>query len=326
MFTQRAFLLASAVTTLLFATPALAQDEEPPDDAPIATAPHEAVAATEVASSPEPITLPPPAERGPWLTKKPDAPELSGTATVGLQHGYFYRYYGFDVANGKTTSQASVTVQYGDFNAEVGGSKLLESKDSPRSSERLANEYWVGLSYRPEFETFAGRFRFDFAVIYRGLDHGQGLGAIRDDSTELVAGVGYPMTFGRLEVMPHILSVKSNPVGYNNSLYFAGIGLTTKWRVPRSGIVLYADLMDWHNVNSTTAVIHRNVTTLSLAASRALTKSGWTGTVGVTLSRYSDQDARFDMFVERDGRTLRTTQASSPGLSANPYFRFAYAF
>jgi hypothetical protein len=326
MFTIRTLLLASATAALLWTNPAFASEEDPPDDAPIATAPLEPVTAMEPILLEEPETLPEPRVYGPWLTQQPSSTELTGVATIGLQHGYFYRYYGFDVANGKTTSQATVSVSYGDFSSEIGGSKLLESKDSPRSSERLANEYWVGLAYRPEFETVVGRFRFDFAVVYRGLDHGQGLGAIRDDSTELVAGVGYPRTFGQLEIMPHVLSVKSNPVGYNNSLYFAGVGLATKWRLPRYGIALSADVMDWHNVNSTTAVIHRNVTTLSLAASRTLSKTGWTGTVGVTVSRYSTQDGRFDMFVERDGRLLRTTQASSAGLTANPYFRFAYAF
>lgn len=324
MYLQRV-LLASAAIALLSSTPVFAAEEDPPDEAPIRTAPQEVVTATEAPLPSEPVTIPEPVDNGPWLTKKP-APELSGVATVGMQQGYFYRYYGYDVANNKATSQAAVTLGYGDFSAEVGGSKLLESKDSPRSSERLANEYWIQLAYRPEYETVVGRFRFDFAVIYRGLDHGQGLGATRDDSTELVAGIGYPMTFGNLEVMPHFLSVKSNPIGYNNSLYFTGVGLDTRWHLRHYGIVLYADLMDWHNVNSTTAVIHRNVTTLSLAASRTIAGSRWTGTLGVTLSRYGEQDGRFDMIVERDGRTLRTTQNRSPALTANPYFRFGYAF
>lgn len=324
------------VTSLLVAAaiilcPASAWAQEDPD-APIATAPSESVLVVVEELSGEPELLPPPVPpelRPPWLTKETLSSELSGVATIGVQDGYFYRYYGFDVANSKPTSQATLSGSYGDWNVETGGSKLLSSRDSSQSSERLANEMWVGLSYRPEVETPIGRFRFDFAVVYRALDHGQGVFATRDDSTELIAGVGYPMTFGPFEIMPYVISVKSNPVGYNNSLYWAGAGLAGKLLLRDYGVVLSADLMDWHNVNSYTAVIHRNVTTGSLTGSKQLPFRGLTGTVGVWFSRYSEQDSRFDLLVERDGRMLRT--AAAPGSSkgkyvATPYAKIAYAF
>ena len=321
------FLLSSMAAACLSAAPAWAQDMEEAFDVPIATAPLDYQVAEGDTPHDEPILLSPASgSSGPWLPK-PEPPTCSGTAALGVQNGYFYPNYGMDVANNKPTSQGAVTGTCEDFTAEVGGSKLLSSKEGSHS-ERLANEWWVRGTYHPEYKTPIGRFRFEFTVSYRGLDHGQGLGATRDDSTELIGGIGYPMTFGSFEVMPCIRSVKSNPVGYNNSLYWAGECLGIKGPLPGDG-TFRMNLNYMHNVNSVTAVIHRNVFYGSVEGSKQLPDQAWTITVGFWFSQYGEQDSRFDVLIDRDGRMNRVKPSSGPSsqkMVTIQYARISRAF
>ena len=84
-----------------------------------------------------------------------------------------------------------------------------------------------------------------------------------------------------------------------------------------------------HNVNSVTAVIHRNVFYGSVEGSKQLPDQAWTITVGFWFSQYGEQDSRFDVLIDRDGRMNRVKPASGPSsqkMVTIQYARIARAF
>lgn len=229
-----------------------------------------------------------------------DFSKCSGTASVGIQKGNYYENYGIDVADGRLVSKDVVTGTCGDFTAEAGGTVLLSTKGK-YGLRGLGDELWLGGTWHPEIKTKYGTVKFEGTVRYRALDHGQGLGASRDDSTELIGGIGYAMNFGPLEFTPFLRAVKSNPVGYNNSLFWMLEGLDATVALPGDSRIR-AEYLHASNVNSLYAVPHRNADSLMIEGSKQFPGTSWTGTVGVTIAQYANRDSRYDLQIERDGR------------------------
>lgn len=265
--------------------------------------------------------------------RKRREPLCSGEMSFGVQRGYLYRYHGMDVANGQPTSQAVAKASCGDFAIEAGGSTLLsDGQDgipaalvtqtaTGTGSERLANEAWVILSYRPTVDTPIGRFNLEGSVVYRALDHGQRVFSTRDDYTELVARIGYPITWGPVVIEPYLRSTKANPVGYNNSLYWMAEGVKVDWQYSEDLSFNLEAACD-HNVNSVTAVVHRNVCYGSVGARKQLAYDGWSIAAGMHFSQYAGYDQQFDFVVERDGRLLKSRKLATEPESDFEYYPY----
>lgn len=319
----RTTLLLTAAGLALFAGSAQADDAI---DATIATA-EESDTALAIGGETEQVALAYP-ER--YAVQQDRKIGCSGEYAASLRKGYLYRYYGIDIADGRPTSQAEATVSCGMFTVNVGSSVLLGDRGehvpagiqsaSAKDSDRLANESWVSVSLHPTVNTPVGRFEFTLGTVYRFLDHRDGA-VISDDYSEVVIGVRYPITIGDVTARFGIESVKINPINDNNSLYAVSERLELEWR-RADDFSLNFDIAYSHNVNSVTAVIHRNVWYGSLNGEKYFPEHNLAIRAGVQFSQYAGYDRRFDFVVERDGRLLKAQKHQGPQKAGFTYFPF----
>ncbi|MDB5265877.1 MAG: hypothetical protein JWM39_590 [Parcubacteria group bacterium] len=222
-----------------------------------------------------------------------------GTIEIGLSQGHLDPNYGIDLAPEKTVAQTSISYTYDHF---TGTWRTLNMLSSGRSYGRLGlgNEEQLELAYHNADQTRLGTFEYLGSVNYRFIDTGHNAG-MSDDYIEVTGQLGYPVKIvGSLKVMPYVRAVKDVPVGHNNPLFWDMAGVRINGPI-LSDAKFYLNLTSVHNVNSETAVPHKNVWYAEAGVSRLL-YGLVVGTLGATYSEYSKEDTRFEYLPQRDAR------------------------
>jgi len=248
----------------------------------------------------------------------------SAVVEIGLQRGLSLPNYGVDVAPGKAVTHDRVAVTCNHFTGEAGGSALL-SGSGTYGHRGPVDEQWLKGAYGNEVGTAIGTFSYEASLAYHVIDLGQGLKDSGDDYVALAAEIGYPLEVRNWKVTPSIGVDKYIPVGHNNPLYWQKARLRIK-RLNADGSMFYVDGESVHNVNSTTAVIHKNVWEIEAGYTKPL-GHGWTGTAGLMVTQYGNSDRHFRLFLERDGR-MTPFRKSGPmpdeKRGVNPFLRFTH--
>ncbi len=250
----------------------------------------------------------------------------SGTMSTGFERGYVYPHYGIDVAPGAPVVQLKVALTCGHITAHWQGTSEL-STNSTYGHRGLADEQRVGLTYHNLTPTPLGDFTYEVSATYLGLDMGQGVGVSRDDYVELTVLLARPITRGTWKVTPSLRLVKDIPVAHNNPLYWGEGGLRVEGPFARDSR-FYVDGVLVHNVNSTTAVPHKNVWYGEAGVSTPV-NARLTTVMGVRFTQYGARDSRSFLVIERDGRLVQHPRmgpkpTNHPNL--NPFFQFIYSF
>lgn len=255
-----------------------------------------------------------------------EKPDCSGTLTTGIERGYVYPNYGIDVAPGAAVARAAVALTCGHLTASWQGTSEL-STDDTYGHRGLADEQRVGLTYHHQAGTPLGTFTYAISVTYLGLDMGQGVGVSRDDYVELTAKVARPTTYGRWTLTPYVEAVKDIPVGHNNPLYWFTVGSRVETGVTEHA-QLYVDVVAVHNINSTTAVPHKNVWYGETALVSELGPR-LSATMGFVFTQYGKRDSRSFLDVQPDGRLVQKPRTGPKPVrqpNLNPFLRLTYTF
>ncbi|MDB5237294.1 MAG: hypothetical protein JWL88_396 [Parcubacteria group bacterium] len=222
-----------------------------------------------------------------------------GTIEIGLSQGYLYPNYGIDIAPDKTVARTAISYTHDHVTGTFRTFSLLSSGRG-YGHRGLGNEQQLELAYHDAAQTRLGTFEYLGSVNYRFINTGHHAGT-GDDYIEITAQLGYPVKLiGSLKGTPYIRAVKDIPVGHNNPLFWemAGIRVSGPFL---SNMKFYLDFVSVHNINSTTAVPHKNEWYAEAGVSRPLFGSV-VGTLGVTYTQYSRKDMRFEYLPRRDAR------------------------
>jgi hypothetical protein len=227
------------------------------------------------------------------------APAEGGMIEVGVSQGHLDRNYGIDIAPEKAIEGTVISYTHDHFTGILRSFTLISSADYGHRG--MGDEQQLQFAYHAADQTRLGRFEYQAAISYRLLDMGKGLGDISDDYIEFTGQLAYPIRLGgSWKITPYARVVKDIPVGHNNPLTWEGGGV--RLYIPiMSDARLYVDGLFLHDVNSETAVPHKNVWDIEVGVSRKLW-FGVVGTMGATYPQYSERDTRFEYRPRFDGR------------------------
>jgi hypothetical protein len=266
------------------------------DDAPIRTAPAEAISAPAPLAYEEPTTIDPNAYgTGPWLTPKEEHP-CAGSMSLGFGQGDVLPYYGIDVADGKPVSHGDVSygcrlTAHDRFAVELGATAPLATTHGDLGQERW---FTVGFDHRMQFGP--GKIMFGVSTSYRSINRFQ---SMADDNARLSAHVSYAFAWGRLTMAPNIEWIRDVPMKKTNILNWTELALPVSFSLADGGSIYFAPRFV-HNVNSFTAVLHKNTWYGALGH----ITPPWhhlTLDTGISFAQYREHDSAFDLYAAADG-------------------------
>lgn len=218
------------------------------------------------------------------------------TFEAGLSQGHFDPNYGINFVPEKTVVQTEISYTHNTVTAVLRTFTVAE----PERHQSLGDEQQFGLIYHDADHTRFGTFSYEGSVTYRALNMGHVSGT-SDDYVEVAGRLAYPVNItGSWIVVPYAGLTKEIPVGHNNPLFFGSGGLLFCGPI-LSDAHFCIDAVSVHDVNSTTAVPHKNVWYVRPEVSRGLWY-GIVGTVGFTYSQFSERDTQFEYIPQADGR------------------------
>lgn len=291
------------VALAILFSPALAWGQEDAD-APISTAPSEAIFVPSVEQSEEPELLSPsvtPDLRRPWLSTESKERSCETARTLGVERGR--QFHGVDMAPGKLVSGSTFGggCDYlgGHLTAELGATMLV-TESGKFGSRGLAEDLRLKIAYTTEIETQFCTVDLTGFATYQALDAGRGFKKHDDDYTTLGVGIGCTRWIRNISVRLGIEDEKLNPVNYVNSrnLWGPSVDIDTPFvfggRFRLSGA-------NTRSENSTDAGVHKQ-TWFAKGAARWSLGYGLVFAVSVRYDQYAKQDAPFGRCVARDAR------------------------
>jgi hypothetical protein len=231
-------------------------------------------------------------------------PDPNGvTLEVGVSQGRLDPNYGIDLAPEKTVARAAVTFTHDHFSGMLRNYTVV----STDSHQGLGDEQQIEGCYHTADVTRLGTFAYKACATYRALNMGHGSGT-SDDYLEAMGQLAYPLKIaGSFDFAPYVRVVKEIPVGHNNPLFW-GMGGVLFCGPVLSDARFCVDAVSVHNVNSETAVPHKNTWSVEANVKRPIW-FGIIGMLGVSYTEYSERDTRYEYRPRADGRLDPFTRA-----------------